>query len=335
MNSNCSCSEETPQKEIVRLSPHNEERISLPHAFTWEPVDSANQYVLMINEIRGETGVCIKETKETQIVLEETDLDASKNYFWHLEVLDEAGRTIVSTQGPCGTTIYTFAIHSAEEQVIPANGRKILLDFSHRESDIRGLGVYNFSQYTAYELLRKSGFEVDTNPDRKLWSQLICNYNMLILHCKYGGPLVPFIPSEIEAITEYVSNGGNLFVLCWGGGGGVNGPDLYNPLLKGFDIELKPLPDAKFRTAENLATEIFQEVNKIYLQCPAEIVENGHEVLASSETGERLLVRANYGKGTVLVSAMGMAFQDSYMGGADEEAFNNQRAFLDLINNSC
>ena len=42
MNSSCSCSDNSPTKEIVRLSPRNEERISLPYVFEWEPIDTAH-----------------------------------------------------------------------------------------------------------------------------------------------------------------------------------------------------------------------------------------------------------------------------------------------------
>ena len=335
MNSSCGCSDNSSTKEIVRLSPHNEEQISLPHVFEWEPVDNAYAYVLLINEIRGNEGVCIKETQETQVRLEETDLDVDANYLWHLEVLDDAGRTIGTTTGGCGTPISTFAVQPDTTEVPSATDRRLLLDFSHNESDIRGLGVYNFSQYTAYTLLQKNGFEVETNADRKLWKDLLSDYDVLMLHCKYAGPIVHFVPSEIAAITNYVADGGSLFVLCWGSGGGVDHPDFYNPLLKEFDIELKPIPDPEFRKAENLAAEIFQDVDEIALQCPAEIVGKDYDVLGSAATGEDLLVKANYGKGTVFVSGMGMAFMDSYMGGKDERAINNQQAFVNLMKVTC
>ena len=331
MNSSCGCSDNTPTKELVRLSPRDEERISLPHLFEWEPVDDAHAYVLLINEVRGTEATYIKETKEPQVRLEEIDLDVGENYLWHLEVLDDAGRTIATTKGGCGTPLSTFAVESTAAADIPTADRRILLDFSHNQSDIRGLGVYNFSQYTAYALLRKNGFEVGTNADRKLSEDLLSSYDVLVLHSKYAGPIVPFVPSEIEAITDYVANGGRLFVLCWGSGGCVDGPDFYNPLLKEFNIELKPIPDPEFRKAENLAAEIFQNVNEIALQCPAEIVGNGYNVLGCAATGEDLLVKTDYGEGAVFVSGMGMAFQDSYMGGKDERAINNQRAFVNLI----
>lgn len=335
MNSSCGCSDNSPTKEIVRLSPGNEEQITLPHVFQWEPVDNAYMYVLVIDEIRGKESVCIKETKETQTRFEETDLNSNGNYLWHLEVLDDGGRTIASTQGGCGTPISTFAVQSDTAEIPSAIDRRILLDFSHNESDIRGLGVYNFSQYTAYTLLQKSGFEVGTNSDRKLWKDLLSGYDVLMLHCKYAGSIVHFVPSEIEAITDYVADGGSLFVLGWGSGGGVDHPDFYNPLLKEFDIELKPIPDPEFRTAENLPTEIFQDVSEIALQCPAEIVGEGYDVLGSAVTGEDLLVKTSYGEGTVFVSGMGMAFMDSYMGGKDERAINNQQAFVNLMKATC
>lgn len=335
MNSSCGCSDNSPTKEIIRLSPQDEERISLPHVFQWESFDNAHAYVLLINEIRGNEAVCIKETKETEIRLEETDLAGGENYLWHLEVLDDAGRTISATKGGCGTPISTFAVESTEAEDAPATDRRILLDFSHNQSDIRGLGVYNFSQYTAYALLRKNGFEVGTNADKKLWKDLLSGYDMLMLHSKYAGPIIPFVPSETEAITDYVANGGNLFVFCWGSGGCVDGPDFYNPLLKEFNIELKPIPDPEFRKAENLTAEIFQDVSEIALQCPAEIVGEGYDVLGSAATGEDLLVKTNYGEGSVFVSGMGMAFQDSYMSGKDERAINNQRAFVNLMNATC
>lgn len=336
MNSRCGCSDNTPTKEIVRLSPNNEEHISLPHVFQWELVDNAHAYVLLINEIRGNEAVCIKETGKTQVQLEETDLDISQNYLWHLEVLDDAGRTIGTTKGGCGTPISTFAVvESTEAEATPVANRRILLDFSHNQSDIRGLGVYNFSQYTAYTLLQGNGFEVETNSDRKLWKDLLTDYDVLMLHSKYAGPIVPFVPSEIEAITDYVAGGGSLFVLCWGSGGGAEMPDFYNPLLKEFDIELKPIPDPEFRKAENLTAEVFQDVSEIALQCPAEIVGEGYNVLGSAATGEDLLVKRSYGEGTVFVSGMGMAFQDSYMGGKDERAINNQQAFVNLMKATC
>ena len=335
MNSSCGCSDNSSTKEIVRLSPSNEARISLPHVFQWEPVANAYTYVLLINEIRGNEGVCIKETQETQVRLEATDLDVDKNYLWHLEVLDDAGRTIGTTTGSCGTPISTFAVESDTAGVPSATDRRILLDFSHNESDIRGLGVYNFSQYTAYMLLRKNGFEVETNADRKLWKNLLSGYDVLMLHCKYAGPIVHFVPSEIEAITDYVADGGSLFVLCWGSGGGVDHPDFYNPLLKEFDIELKPIPDPEFRKAENLAAEIFQDVDEIALQCPAEIIGKGYDVLGSAATGEDLLVKTGYGEGTVFVSGMGMAFMDSYMCGKDKRTINNQQAFVNLMQATC
>ena len=335
MNSSCGCSDNAPTKPIVRLSPDNEERISLPHVFEWEPVDNAYMYVLVIDEIRGKAGICIKETQETQVRLAETDLDSGGNYLWHLEVLDDTGRTIGTTKGSCGTPISTFAVQPDTAEVLSDTDRRILLDFSHNQSDIRGLGVYNFSQYTAYSLLRKNGFEVGMNADRKLWKDLLSGYDVLMLHSKYAGPIVPFVPSEIEAITDYVANGGSVFVLCWGSGGCVDGPDFYNPLLKEFDIELKPIPDPEFRKAENLAAEIFSDVNEIALQCPAEIVGKGYDVLGSAATGEDLLVRTSYGDGSVFVSGMGMAFMDSYMCGKDERAINNQQAFVNLMKATC
>ncbi len=335
MNSNCGCSDNSPTKPIVRLSPDNEERISLPHVFQWESVDSAHTYVLLINEIRGKEAACIKETKETQVRLEETDLDIGGNYLWHLEVLDDAGRTIGTTKGGCGTPISTFAVQSDAAEVLSSTDHRILLDFSHNQSDIRGLGVYNFSQYTAYSLLRKSGFEVGTNSDRKLWKDLLSDYDVLMLHSKYAGTIVPFVPSEIEAITNYVANGGSLFVLCWGSSGGADHPDFYNPLLKEFDIELRPIPDPEFRKAENLAAEVFSDVSEIALQCPAEVVGEDYEVLGSAATGEDLLAKRRYGEGAVFVSGMGMAFQDSYMGGRDERAINNQQAFINLMKATC
>lgn len=330
MNSSCGCSDNSATKEIVRLSPRDEERISLPHLFEWEPVDDAHAYVLLINEVGDTEATYIKETKEPKVRLEEIDLDVGENYLWHLEVLDDAGRTVTTTKGGCGTPLSTFAVESIAAD-IPTADRRILLDFSHNQSDIRGLGVYNFSQYTAYALLRKNGFEVGTNTDRKLWKDLLSGYDVLMLHSKYAGPIVPFVSSEIEAITDYVANGGSLFVLCWGSGGGVDGPDFYNPLLKEFNIELKPIPAPEFRKADNLSAEIFRDVSEIALQCPAEIVGNGYDVLGGAATGEDLLVKTNYGEGAVFVSGMGMAFQDSYMGGKDERAINNQQAFVNLM----
>lgn len=335
MNSNCGCSDNSPTREIVRLSPQDEERISLPHVFQWEPVDDAHAYVLLINEIRGKEAACIKETVETQVRLEETDLDIGENYLWHLEGLDDAGHTIATTKGGCGTPISTFTVKSSEAEEATATDQRILLDFSHNQSNIKGLGVYGFSQYTAYSLLQKNGFKVGTNTDRKLWKNLLSAYDMLMLHSKYAGPIVPFVSSEIEAIIDYVANGGNLFVLCWGSGGCVDGPDFYNPLLEEFDIELKPIPEPEFRKAENLAVEIFQDVSEIALQCPAEIVGNGYDILGSAATGENLLVKTNYGEGSVFVSGMGMAFQDTYMGGKNERAINNQQAFINLMKAIC
>ena len=329
MNSSCGCSDNSQTKEIVRLSPRDEERISLPYLFQWEPVDGAHAYSLRINEVRGNEATYIKETKEPKVRLKETDLDVG-NYLWHLEVLNDVERTVATTEGGCGTPIATFAVESTVKDM-PMTDRRILLDFSHNQSDIRGLGVYNFSQYTAYALLRKNGFEVGTNADRKLSDDLLSGYDVLVLHSKYAGPIVPFVSSEIQAITDYVADGGSLFVLCWGSGGCVDGPDFYNPLLKEFNIELKPIPDPEFRKAENLAAEIFQNVNEIALQCPAEIVGNGYNVLGGAATGEDLLVKTDYGEGSVFVSGMGMAFQDSYMGGKDERAINNQRAFVNLM----
>ena len=335
MNSGCGCSDNTPTKEIVRLSPRDEEAISLPYVFQWEPFDDASAYVLLIDEIRGKDAVCIKETEETQIQLEEADLDVNGNYLWHLEVLDNAGHTIATTKGGCGTPISTFTVKSSETEDLPVTDRRILLDFSHNESDIRGLGVYNFSQYTVCTLLQRNGFEVGTNADKKLWKDLLSGYDVLMLHSKYAGPTDPFVPSEIEAITDYVANGGTLFVLCWGSGGGADDPDFYNPVLKDFGIELKPIPDPEFRKAENLSGEIFSDVSEIALQCPAEIVGEGYDVLGNSSTGEDLLVKKRYSKGTVLVSGMGMAFMDSYMGGKDERSINNQQAFVNLMKNIC
>ena len=75
MNSSCGCSDNSATKEIVRLSPRDEERISLPHLFQWKPVDDAHAYVLRINEVRDTEATYIKETKETKVRLEETDLD--------------------------------------------------------------------------------------------------------------------------------------------------------------------------------------------------------------------------------------------------------------------
>lgn len=158
---------------------------------------------------------------------------------------------------------------------------------------------------------------------------------MLILHSKYAGTIDPFVPSEIEAITDYVANGGTLFVLCWGSGGGADDHDFYNPVLKDFGIELKPIPDPEFRKAENLASDIFTDVSEIALQCPAEIIGEGYDVLGNASTGEDLLVKKRFGKGTVLVSGLGMAFMDSYMGGKNERAINNQRAFVNLMRNIC
>ena len=105
--------------------------------------------------------------------------------------------------------------------------------------------------------------------------------------------------------------------------------------MKEFDIELKPIPDPEFRKAENLPTEIFQDVSEIALQCPAEIVGEDYDVLGSAVTGEDLLVKTSYGEGTVCVSGMGMAFMDSYMGGKDERAVNNQQAFINLMKATC
>ena len=332
MNSSCSCSDNTLTKEIVRLSPRNEEQIALPHVFQWEPVEGAHRYVLTIDEIRGKAGVCIKKTSETQVCLAETDFGGTGNYLWHLEILDASGRTIGATKGGCGTPISTFTFQSdTTASVSSAQNRRILLDFSHNESDIRGLGVYNFSQYTAYTLLRENGFEVGTNADRKLWRDLLSGYELLMLHCKYAGPIDPFVPSEIAAITDYVTVGGSLFVLGWGSGGGVDHPDFYNPLLKEFGIQLKPIPDPEFRKAENLAASVFGDVHEIALQCPAEIVGAGYDVLGSAATGESLLVKGRYGEGSVFVSGLGMAFMDSYMGGKSERAIDNQRAFVNLM----
>lgn len=331
MRSQCSCSGNSSENPIVRLSPRNEETISLPHVFRWAPLDNAHNYVLVISEIRGKQAVCIKETQEPRSVLEAADVAVNRNYLWHLEAMDEEGQTIATTQGPCGTEINTFAVPNSDKQGNAPHGRRVLLDFSHRQSDIRGLGVYNFSQHTVYTLLQNSGFEVGKNADRKLSTAMLDGYDMLILHGKYAGSLIPFIPSEVAAVTDYVSGGGNLFVLCWGSGGGVDMDELYNPLLKEFDIELKPMPEPQFRKAEHLAVEIFQGITEIALQCPAEILGNGYDVLAGSVTGNPLLIRRNYGNGTVWVSAMGMAFQDAYMAGTSEGAANNRNAFTALM----
>lgn len=174
------------------------------------------------------------------------------------------------------------------------------------------------------------------NIDRKLCKDLLAEYKTLILHSRYTGQGDPFIPSEIDAIKNFVTEGGTLFVLCWGSGGGRDMHDFYNPLLKVFNIQLKPIADPDFRTAENLSNEIFHNVDEIALQCPAEIVtSNGYDMLGSASTGEPLLVRSSYGKGKIFVSGMGMAFLDSYMCGNSDRAVNNQAAFVDLINGIC
>ena len=335
MNSGCGCSDNTPTKDIVRLFPRNEEEITLPYVFQWEPLENVCKYIIGINEIKENRSVYIKETEETQIQLEETDLEVNECYFWHLEALDNAGHTIATTKGGCGTPISTFLVQPSKPEFASFSDQWILLDFSHNESNIQGLGMYNFSQYTAYSLMRKYVSNVATNPDRKLLKGLLSGYDVLVLHSKYAGPIIPFAPSEIEAITDYVVNGGTLFVLCWGSGGGADDPDFYNPVLKDFGIELKPIPDPKFRKAENLDSVIFQDVSEIALQCPAKIIGKGYDVLGSAPTGEDLLVKKRYGKGTVFVSGMGMAFMDSYMGGKDERAINNQQAFVNLMKNIC
>ena len=335
MNSGCSCSDNSLTKEIIRVSPRNEEEISLPYVFQWEPLENAYKYVIVISEIQGYRSVYIKETKETQIQLEETDLEVNECYLWHLEALDNAGHTIATTKGGCGTPISTFLVQPSKPEFASPSDHWILLDFSHNESNIQGLGIYNFSQYTAYSLLRKHVSKVSTNSERKLSKDMLSSYDVLMLHSKYAGSIVPFAPSEIEAISEYVANGGTLFVLCWGSGGGADDHEMYNPLLKEFDIELKPIPNPKFRKAGNLSAEVFHDVNEIALQCPAEIVGEGYDVLGSAATGEDLLVKMDFGAGTVLVSGMGMAFMDSYMGGKDERAINNQRAFVNLMKNIC
>ena len=333
----CGCSNPNNSlaKEMVRLSPINEEEITLPYAFQWEPLENAYKYVIVIDEIRENRSVCVKEIKETQIQLEETDLEVNECYRWHLEALDSVGHTIATTRGGCGTPISTFLVQPSKPEFTSPTDQWILLDFSHNESNIQGLGVYGFSQYTAYSLLRKHVSKVGTNPDRKLSKALLSSYDVLMLHSKYAGPIDPFAPSEIEAITGYVTNGGTLFVLCWGSGGGADDPDFYNPVLENFGIELKPIPEPKFRKAENLDPEIFHDVNEIALQCPAEIVGKTYDVLGSAATGEHLLVKQGYGQGSVFVSGMGMAFQDSYMGRKDERAINNQRAFVNLMRSIC
>lgn len=337
MNSGCGCSDNTETLEIKRLSPDDGEHISLPHIFKWQPIENAYSYVLVIDAIMGRESVCIKETKDSELLIKKTDLDEDKNYLWHLEVLDDKGQSFATTKGECGTPISTFAVESdnARTKAVTTSDQQVLLDFSHGEADIQGLGVYNFSQYTAYDLLRKNGFNVGINTDRKLWKELLSEYKTLILHSRYRGQGVPFIPSEIDAIKNFVTEGGTLFVLCWGSGGAGDMYEFYNPLLKEFNIQLKPIPEPEFRTAENLSNEIFHDVDEIALQCPAEIVSDGCDILGSASTGESLLVRSSYGKGNVLVSGMGMAFLDSYMSGNSEREVNNQAAFVNLINAIC
>ena len=318
--------------KVVILTPPNEASITLPCRFSWQPIDGARLYAVSISEIRGKKPVFVKETTEAEIRIEPSELKPGRNYYWHVEAIDATGRKAATTEGPCGTVINCFAVANDQEEPTRHNGKRVLLDFSHRESDIRGLGVYNFSQYTAYKLLQGEGYEVAINADRRLLHDYLKDYDLLILHSKYAGPILPFIPSEIAGIRDFVSEGGKLFVACWGSGGNADEPDLYNPLLKAFGLEVGNIDKPDFHEATLTTDDSSEGPMRIFLQCPAEIVGSNYTVLAAAPSGKTVIVKKNIGKGVVVVSGAGMAFEDSCLAGDGERAADNQKAFVAMIN---
>ncbi len=318
--------------EVLILTPPDEASVILPYRFSWRPIEGTRLYAVRISEIRGKKPVFVKETTGTEMMIEPSELKAGKNYSWQVEAIDATGRTAGATEGRYGRTINCFSVADDQGKPTRHNGKRVLLDFSHHESDIHGLGVYNFSQYTAYRLLQGEGCEVATNTDRHLLHDYLKDYGLLILHSKYAGPIRPFIPSEIAGITDFVSEGGKLFVACSGSGGGADHPDFYNPLLRAFGLEVGNIDKPDFHEATLTMDDSSQENMRIVLQCPAEIIGTNYTVLAAAPSGKPVIVKRNIGKGLVVVSGAGMAFQDCMMARDREEAAGNRKAFLALIN---
>ena len=123
----------------------------------------------------------------------------------------------------------------------PKNGR-ILFDDLHSEweSVTEELNTTNFagqkSVYTYYSLVKwlEHYYYVDINFNRTIDSELLSGYDVLVLEC----PTAPYSEKEINAIIQFVENGGGLFLI--GDHTNLYGMNTYlNDIGRHFGIEFR------------------------------------------------------------------------------------------------
>jgi len=225
-----------------------------------------------------------------------------------------------------------------------SNPVSILIDESHLESStsdiLAGCGSCYFGQYAVKKILEEAGHSVTVNRNLPLTQHFLSRFRMVILNGKYaeepgcgcGGRrdrctcgdectcgttselgkenlTVRFKDEEINALEDYINNGGRLLVVVGGRllGGGINIP-FYNPLLAKFDIQIaEKIHLDGMKEVNNLSAHpVTQGINSIYLRHGANLMSNSAEVIVRYD-GKPVLLVEKHGKGKVIVFGGGTA----------------------------
>ncbi len=205
----------------------------------------------------------------------------------------------------------------------------VLLETLHNQSRAEGReGSANFGVGKLKEVLEKSGAEVSNTlsllntvpaPQRRLNLDLLSRFDVVISNGRYplaSTPIIElFYKEEVEALDEYMKQGGILFITCAGATLGFGcEPPLYNPMLQNFGVQvafddIKGAPEVQ--AVKNMKHPLMEGLPALRPMFPTSLVVTNQEAkILYKLDGRPMMVLIPRGKGALIVAGGGSGWMN-------------------------
>jgi hypothetical protein len=221
-----------------------------------------------------------------------------------------------------------FVVALAILVIIQSNvlAKSVLWDISHGTSS----NVDIHTEYSELEgLLAGEGISLSTTSTGVL-NETLDNFDTLVLSAKTTGTIdtYAYTNEEIDAITDFVFNGGGLLIMGDDNRSTVPSNLTIDPIANKFGVQIgwKGISNSQSNTSTSFAIDpIFDNVSKLFfLNAGENLLVDGDladsSALAWVDTGEALITSATYEQGRVLT----IGDADLFWGPIIEEPDNGQ-----------
>jgi len=206
----------------------------------------------------------------------------------------------------------------------------IAIDNSHGQSKVTDTGNFGLSRF--YDLLTNFA-SVSVITDKPLTIDTLRNYDVVIFPCPYAGTFDHFSDDEINAIVDYVNEGGNILVSLHGsnaGGGLYYWPDFYNPIVERFGMTFN-FDNYEGEIDDLVSHDITSKINYFYTFIACSIEPGDSEVIARVDDKPILLAK-DYGHGRLVLLGSTYTYQNGMFYWYSEYEGPNMKLMFNTLN---